>query len=74
VAVGLIPENKAFAALVPLDEAGYIRSGEDCETGRPGVYAAGDCRKKRIRQLTTAVADGACAALAACDYINGSSR
>ncbi|MDR1131271.1 MAG: FAD-dependent oxidoreductase, partial [Oscillospiraceae bacterium] len=74
VSIGLIPENAAFRALVPLDGAGYILSGEDCGTGRPGVYAAGDCRKKQIRQLTTAVADGACAALAACDYINGSFR
>lgn len=70
VAVGLIPENDAFAELLPLDEAGYILSGEDCLTSRPGVYAAGDCRKKRIRQLTTAAADGAVAALAACDYIS----
>ncbi len=69
VAVGLIPENDAFAEFVPLDEAGYVLSGEDCLTSRPGIYAAGDCRKKRIRQLTTAAADGAVAALAACDYI-----
>ena len=70
VAVGLIPENGAFAELVPLDAAGYIVAAENCETGRAGIFSAGDCRKKRIRQLTTASADGAVAALAACEYIN----
>ncbi len=70
VAIGLIPENEAFSELVPLDKAGYIASGEDCETGRLGIFAAGDCRAKRVRQLTTATADGAVAALAACEYIN----
>lgn len=70
VAIGLIPENNAFSQLVRLDNAGYIDSGEDCETGRTGIYAAGDCRKKRLRQLTTAAADGAVSAIAACEYIN----
>ncbi len=70
VAIGLIPENDAFSSLVPLDSTGYIASEEDCETGRPGIYVAGDCRKKRLRQLTTATADGAVSAIAACEYIN----
>jgi len=70
VAIGLIPENDAFAELVPLDTVGYIAAGENCETGCAGIFAAGDCRKKRVRQLTTASADGAVAALAACEYIN----
>ena len=70
VAIGLIPENKAFSELVPLDSAGYVASGEDCEAGRPGFFVAGDCRAKQIRQLTTAAADGAVAALAACRYID----
>jgi len=74
VAIGLIPENGAFSKLVSLDNAGYIDSGEDCETGRPGVFPAGDCRTKRVRQLTTASADGAVAALAACEYINRTLR
>ncbi len=74
VAIGLIPENGAFSELVPLDKAGYIDSGEDCETGRPGIYTAGDCRRKRVRQLTTAAGDGATAALAACEYINRNFR
>lgn len=70
VAIGLIPENDAFSALVPLDKQGYIDIGESCETGRAGIFAAGDCRKKHLRQLTTAAADGAVAAIAACEYIN----
>ncbi|MBQ9793779.1 MAG: FAD-dependent oxidoreductase [Clostridia bacterium] len=68
VAIGLVPQNEVFAGLVPLDGRGYIISGEDCLTGTEGVFAAGDCRTKAIRQVTTAVADGAVAALAACAY------
>lgn len=62
VAVGQQPQNQLFADLVELDGAGYIRSS-DCRTSRPGVYAAGDCRTKSVRQLTTAVSDGTVAAL-----------
>lgn len=68
VAIGLVPQNEVFAGLVPLDGRGYIISGEDCLTGTAGVFAAGDCRTKAIRQVTTAVADGAVAALTACAY------
>ncbi|MBR4053365.1 MAG: FAD-dependent oxidoreductase [Clostridia bacterium] len=68
VAIGLVPQNEVFAGLVPLGGRGYIISGEDCLTGKEGVFAAGDCRTKAIRQVTTAVADGAVAALAACAY------
>ncbi|MBQ8323938.1 MAG: FAD-dependent oxidoreductase [Clostridia bacterium] len=68
VAIGLVPQNEVFAGLVPLDGRGYIISGEDCLTETAGVFAAGDCRTKAIRQVTTAVADGAVAALAACAY------
>ena len=71
VAIGLIPENKPFADLAALNEYGYFDSDEQCLTRTEGVYVAGDCRSKRIRQLTTAVADGATAALAACRYIDG---
>lgn len=71
VAVGLIPENEAFSNVISLDERGYIDSGENCLTGRYGVFTAGDCRSKTVRQLTTACADGAVAALAACKYIDG---
>ena len=65
VAIGQIPENEVFAGLVELDEGGYIVAGEDCRTSVDGIFAAGDCRKKTVRQLTTAAADGAVAALAA---------
>ncbi|MBR3311729.1 MAG: FAD-dependent oxidoreductase [Solobacterium sp.] len=70
VAIGLIPENDAFKELAELDERGYFDADEQCLTKTPGIYVAGDCRRKQIRQLTTAAADGACAALAACRYIN----
>lgn len=71
VAIGLIPENEAFKNVAPLDDYGYAAAGENCETGTAGVFVAGDCRAKQVRQLTTAVADGAVAALAACRYIDG---
>ena len=70
VAIGQIPDNGSFASLVELDEGGYIRAQEDCRTTSDGVFAAGDCRTKAVRQLTTAAADGAVAGLAACEYIN----
>ncbi len=69
VAIGLIPQNEPFAEAVSLDGRGYIPSGEDCLTDKNGIFAAGDCRAKSIRQVTTAMADGAVAALAACDYL-----
>lgn len=71
VAVGLIPENEAFAGLARLDDFGYFASDESCTTASPGVFVAGDCRSKRVRQVTTANADGAVAAIAACRYIDG---
>ncbi len=70
VAIGLIPGNAAFADIAGLDEWGYIDSDENCLTKTPGVFTAGDCRKKQIRQITTAAADGSVAALAACRYID----
>ena len=71
VAIGLIPENEPYKALADLNSWGYFDSDERCLTKTPGVFVAGDCRSKGVRQLTTAVADGATAALAACRYING---
>ena len=68
VAIGQIPQNERFAQLVKLDDNGFILAAEDCMTSCPGVFAAGDCRTKVVRQLTTAAADGAVAALAACKY------
>ncbi|MBR7181530.1 MAG: FAD-dependent oxidoreductase [Clostridia bacterium] len=70
VAIGLEPENGAFEGLVALDKAGYIDAGEDCTTKTPGVFVAGDCRRKQVRQVTTATGDGAVAAIAACRYID----
>ncbi|MDR0890507.1 MAG: FAD-dependent oxidoreductase [Oscillospiraceae bacterium] len=66
--IGKIPANEPFASLVSL-EGGYIAAGEDCKTSCAGVFAAGDCRTKQIRQLTTAVSDGTIAALGANDYL-----
>ena len=70
VAIGLVPENGAFAELVDLDQAGYIDSTESCQTKTPGIFAAGDCRQKGVRQVATAIADGAVAAIAACRYLD----
>lgn len=70
VAIGLVPENDAFADLVALDQAGYIDSTETCQTKTPGIFAAGDCRQKGVRQVATAIADGAVAAIAACRYLD----
>lgn len=69
VAVGLMPDNGPFAGQVELDEAGYIKAGEDCRTSQPGVYAAGDTRTKAVRQIVTAAADGAVAALGAAGIV-----
>ncbi len=70
VAIGHQPDNAAFADFLALDGAGYADSGEDCLTETPGLFVAGDCRKKSVRQLTTAAADGAVAALAAVQYLS----
>lgn len=69
VAIGQIPDNEAFVDLVEMDDNGYIQATEDCVTKVPGIYTAGDCRTKAVRQLATAASDGAVAALAACEYI-----
>lgn len=70
VAVGHRPDLEPFSSLLALDERGYAAAGEDCAAPCPGVFVAGDCRGKKVRQLTTAVSDGACAALAACEYLD----
>jgi thioredoxin-disulfide reductase len=69
VAIGQSPANAPFAPLVALDDYGYVVAGEDCKTNVPGIFAAGDCRTKTVRQLVTAAADGAVAAIAAAEYI-----
>lgn len=69
ICAGQIPSNQPFADVLALDESGYLVAGEDCKTSVPGIFTAGDCRTKQIRQLTTAAADGAVAALGALQYI-----
>ena len=70
VAIGQAPDNQAFFDLVELDGKGYISAGESTLTKTPGIFTAGDCRTKAIRQLATAASDGAVAGLAAVSYIN----
>ena len=74
LAVGLMPENGAFAELAKLNGWGYFDSGEDCRTVTEGLFVAGDCRSKRIRQVVTAAGDGAVAAMAACMYLDQKHR
>ena len=69
VAIGLIPQNDDFSDVITLDERGYAVASEECLTNAPGIFVAGDCRQKKIRQVATAAADGAVAALAACSYL-----
>ena len=69
IAIGLIPENENYQDLAELNSFGYFDADESCRTKTPGVFVAGDCRSKTIRQVTTACADGAAAAIAACDYL-----
>ena len=71
VAIGQLPQNGAYKDIIELDEYGYIKAGEDCRTSRAGIFAAGDCRTKELRQLVTAAADGAVAATNACSYADG---
>lgn len=59
VAVGILPNTDYCSGLVEMDEKGYVLAGEDCCTSREGIYAAGDIRKKPLRQILTAAADGA---------------
>ena len=70
IAIGLIPENEPFRELADLNDWGYFDTDEACTTKTPGLFVAGDCRSKYTRQITTASADGAIAALAAVRYIN----
>lgn len=68
-AVGQRPQTGLLASLLPLDESGFLPVGEDGRTAVPGLFAAGDCRTKALRQLTTACGDGACAAVSALRYL-----
>lgn len=69
IAVGIVPQTEAYEGLVEMNSGGYIIAGEDCATSAPGIYAAGDCRAKNLRQIITAVADGANAATSAWGYL-----
>ena len=71
VAIGLEPDNAPFAPPLALDDYGYILAGEDCKTNVPGVFAVGDSRTKLLRQIVTAVADGAVAAMQAERFLHG---
>lgn len=69
-AIGLIPENDNFKNVADLNNFGYFDSKEDCKTKTDCIFVAGDARSKTVRQITTAVSDGATAAMAACNYID----
>lgn len=69
LAVGLVPDNGAFTNVAETNEAGYFTADERCLTRTPGVFVAGDCRIKTLRQVATACADGAQAAIEACNYL-----
>ena len=70
IAIGQIPNNQMFDNICELNKQGYIITNADLETKTKGIYAIGDCREKKIRQLTTAVNDGTIAAINACSYID----
>ena len=72
MAIGQKPENEPFSDILELDEAGYIKAGEECvpKTSKKGIFVAGDCRCKSVRQVATAISDGAVAAIAACRVID----
>lgn len=74
VAIGQEPHNEQFANVVALDSKGYIVAGEDCKTSCDGIFVAGDCRTKKIRQCTTAVGDGAVAGFSAAMYVDALSK
>jgi thioredoxin reductase (NADPH) len=69
--VGLIPRTQFLKGLIHMNEEDYIITDENCETSVKGIYAAGDCRKKLLRQIATAVGEGATAAFAAEKYLEG---
>lgn len=70
IAIGLAPANAPFSKVGAIDARGYIEAGESCATGTDGVFAVGDCRTKSVRQISTATADGAVAAVSACRYLD----
>ena len=69
IAIGLAPCNTPFEALAPLNQYGYFDTDETCRTVTEGLFVAGDCRSKTVRQISTAIADGSSAAIAACRFL-----
>ena len=69
VAIGRVPETEFLKGVVEMDADGYVVAGENCETSEPGIFVAGDCRTKAVRQLVTAAGDGAVAAMGAVHYL-----
>ncbi len=69
IAIGLIPQNEPFTDVLELDGRGYAKTDENCLTKTDGIFVAGDCRTKKVRQVATACSDGAVCALAACEYV-----
>lgn len=74
VAIGQVPQNDIFLPIIKLDDTGYIIAAENCKTNIEGIFCAGDCRAKSVRQLTTAASDGTIAGLASCEYISLNKR
>lgn len=70
VAIGLVPQNEMVKDLIKLDARGYVEADESCKTNKEGIFVAGDCRTKTVRQVVSAASDGAISALAACDYLD----
>ena len=70
VAIGQEPHNERFASLVKLDDRGYVIAGEDCRTTCEGIFVAGDCRTKSMRQCATAISDGAVAGFSSAMYVD----
>ena len=70
IAVGMDPNTELFKDVVELDKSGYIKAGEDCITSTEGIFAAGDLRTKKLRQVITAAADGANAITSVSEYFN----
>lgn len=70
VALGRVPDTELITQLAELDSHGYVSADESCRTKTPGLFVAGDCRRKAVRQLTTATADGTIAATFACEYLD----
>ncbi len=71
IAVGTVPQNELVKGLVDLDDYGYVIAQENCKTNVDGIFVAGDLRKKQLRQISTAVSDGANAATSIYAYLNG---